>query len=123
MPHVVLESPDGRGGDAILDAYGDRFEPFLDREGTRLVKVDRFYRERGGGQALIETVVVDRGFTQKFFIQIAPRGNGLTVRLEPLSDPEKTAGVRAALARVAERIVAVTGCAWGSTNIPGDLRR
>jgi len=119
VPHVVLEARDGR---AILDAYCVRFEPFLERDGERIVKVDRLYRERGG-QALLETVVVDRGFTQKFFIQLAPRGNDLTVRLEPLSDPEKTAGVRAAIARVAERIVAVTGCAWGSTNIPGDLRR
>jgi hypothetical protein len=123
VPHVVLQAREGSDGRALLEAWARHYEPFLDRDGDRIVKADRFFRERGGGVALIEMVVVDRGFTQKFFIQIAARSGDVTVRLEPLSDPEKTAGVRAALARVAERIVAATGCAWGATNIPGDLRR
>jgi hypothetical protein len=123
VPHVVLQGRPGIDGRDLLETYIARYQPFLDREGGRIVKTDRLYRERGGVAALIETVVVDRGFTQTFFIQIAARGGDLTVRLEPLSDPEKTAGVRAALARVAERIVAATGCTWGVTNIAGDLRR
>ena len=86
-------------------------------------KADGFTREPNATIALTERVGVVRGYPQSSFIQTAPRAGVVTVRPEPLSDPEKTAGVRAALARVAERIVAATGCAWGATNIPGDLRR
>ncbi|HEU4401001.1 MAG TPA: hypothetical protein VFT43_02735 [Candidatus Polarisedimenticolia bacterium] len=111
MPHVVLEGP------VSLEQCQARFEPFVVREGDLLVKVERFYRESAGRAALIETLVVDHGHTQKFFIQLSPRDGGLTVRLEPLTDPEKTTGVRRALALVAHRIRQTSGCAYGSTNL------
>lgn len=111
MPHVVLE------GRVSIDSCQERFEPFVVREDDRVVKVERFFRERDGRAALLETLVVERGHTQKFFIQLSPKGEGLTVRLEPLTDPEKTAGVRRALALVAHRIRQATGCSYGATNI------
>ena len=117
MPHVVLE-----GRVTIADAQAG-FQPFVVREGDLLVKVDRFFRERDGRAALLETVVVERGHTQKFFIQLSPKAEGLTIRLEPLTDPEKTAGVRRAIALVAHRIREATGCTYGRSNIEGDLVR
>jgi hypothetical protein len=111
VPHVVLE------GRVSIDNCAGLFEPFVAREGDLVVKVDRFYRERGGRAALIETLVVAGGHTQKFFVQLSSRGEGLTVRLEPLTDPEKTDGVRRALALVAHRIRSLSGCSYGSTNI------
>lgn len=117
MPHVVLE------GRVTIGECAARFEPFVVRQGDALVKVERFYREREDRGALLETLVVDRGHTQKFFIQLSPKGEGLTVRLEPLTDPEKTPGVKRALAIVADRIRQATGCAYGSTNIEDFLIR
>lgn len=117
MPHVVLQGP------VSIDACQKRFEPCTWREGDLLVKVERFYREKDGRAALIETLVVDRGHTQKFFIQLSPKDAGLTIRLEPLTDPEKTAGVRRALALVAHRIKLACGCDYGRTNIEDDLLR
>ena len=111
MPHVVLE------GKVAIDDCQERFERSVVREGELLIKFERFYRERDGRAALVETLVVDRGHTQKFFIQLSPKENGLIVRLEPLTDPEKTAGVRRALAVMAHRIRAASGCSYGSTNI------
>ncbi len=117
MPHVVLE------GRVTIDDCQARFERFVVREGDLLVKVERFYRERDARSALVETLVVDRGHTQKFFIQLSPKGEGITVRLEPLTDPEKTAGVKRALALIAHRIREATGCAYGRTNIEEFLIR
>ena len=117
MPHVVLE------GRVTIDLCQTRFEPFVVREGDRLIKMERFYRERDGRAALIETLVSEGGHTQKFFIQLSPREGGLTVRLEPLTDPEKSPGVRRALAQVAHRIVAACGARYGKTNIEDDLIR
>ena len=117
MPHVVLE------GRVSIDDCQRHFEPFVVREGERVVKVERFFREKESRAALIETLVVDRGHTQKFFIQLSPKGEGITVRLEPLTDPEKTTGVRRALALVAHRIREATGCSYGPTNIEDHLIR
>lgn len=117
MPHVVLE------GRVTIETCALRFEPFVVREGELLVKVERFYGERDARAALLETLVVDRGHTQKFFIQLSPRAGGLTVRLEPLTDPEKTPGVKRAIAIVASRIREATGCVYGKTNIEEFLIR
>ena len=117
MPHVVLE------GRVNLDECASYLEPFVFREGELVVKVDRFYRERGGRAALLETLVVDRGHTQKFFIQLSAKQEGLTLRLEPLTDPEKTAGVRRAIALIAGRIRKGSGCAYGNSNIEEYLIR
>ncbi|MBI1951349.1 MAG: hypothetical protein HYS34_08305 [Acidobacteria bacterium] len=117
MPHVVLE------GGITIDEAERRFEPFVHREGALVVKAERIYRERQARAVLIEMVVVEAGHTQKFFIQLSPREGGLTVRLEPLTDPEKSRGVRRALALVAHRFVAACGARYGRTNIEGDLIR
>ena len=117
MPHVVLE------GRVTIDDAARRFEPFVVRERDLVIKAERIYRERDGRAALVEMVVVGPGHTQKFFIQLSPRRGGLTVRLEPLTDPEKTPGVRRAIARVAHRLAAATGARYGSTNIEDDLIR
>lgn len=117
MPHVVLE------GRVTIDAAARAFRPFVEREGDLIVKADRLYRESEGRAALVEMVVVEAGHTQKFFIQLSPREGGLTVRLEPLTDPEKTAGVRRAIAHVAARLREACGAVYGRTNIEEHLIR
>ncbi len=117
MPHVVLEGP------IAIQECAERFEPFVVREGELVVKADRIYIDTRGETALIETLVVDRGHTQKFFIQITARHGRLTVRLEPLTDPEKGDGVRRAIALVAHTIRRISGGDYGSTNIEEYLIR
>ena len=111
MPHIVLQ------GSVDVARCRALAVPFAVREGERLVKVERLYADAAGQAALLETIVVDRGHAQKFFIQIGAREGGVTVRLEPLTDPEKTGAVKRALAIVAHRIREATGCRYGSTNI------
>jgi len=120
VPHVLLE------GSASIPSLQAAHRPFAVREGERLVKVERFYADERGAAALVETLVVERALTQRFFILVAARPGGLSVRLEPLTDPEKSPGVKRALAIVAERLRRTTGGRYGSTNIPeflvsGDL--
>ena len=117
MPHVVLE------GSNTIKECAERFEPFVVREGALVVKADRIYIDSRAETALIETLVVDRGHTQKFFIQITARHGRLTVRLEPLTDPEKGDGVRRAIALVAHTIRRISGGDYGSTNIEEYLIR
>jgi hypothetical protein len=112
VPHILLE---GRASIRQLQAA---HQPFTVREGERLVKVERFYADERGEAALVETLVVERGHTQKFLILVAARPGGLAVRLEPMTDPEKSPGVKRALAIVAERLRRAAGGRYGSTNIP-----
>jgi hypothetical protein len=120
VPHVIL---DGRPGIEALEAYVRRFEPVVFRDGDTIIKIERLYRERDGRGALLETVVAGPGHLQKFFIQLAPKKGELTVRLEPLTDPEKTPAVRRALALVAARVVEVGGCRYARGNIDEYLMR
>lgn len=115
MPHVILEGP------ATLAEIARRHEPFVRREGDLLVKAERLFVDTQGRAALLETLVVDRGHTQKFFVLLEERTGSLMVRLEPLTDPEKSAGVKRALALVAHRVREATGCRIGSTNIAASL--
>ena len=111
MPHVVLS------GSITIDECQRHFAPFVRRDGDCIVKAERFYRERDGHAALIETLVADRGHTQKFFVHLSRRDGGITVRLEPLTYPEKTPGVRRALAAVADMFARASGCGYGASNI------
>jgi hypothetical protein len=111
VPHILLE---GRARLADLQA---RHRPFAARDGERLVKVERFYADARGEAALIEALVVEQGHTQRFLVQVTARPDGFSVRLEPMTDPEKTAGVKRALALVADRLREAGGLRYGSTNI------
>ena len=42
--------------------------------------------------------------TQSFFIVVTNRENKITIRLDPITDPEKTYGVKIAIALMAKRI-------------------
>ena len=112
MPHILVE------GTIPLDEVARRHAPWSDRQGDLLVKFDRLYLETGARAALVEALVVDRGHPQRFFVALQARDGGVMVRCEPLTDPEKTAGVKRALALVAERLRAASGGRYGTTNIP-----
>jgi hypothetical protein len=111
VPHILVE------GTLTLADVARRHTPSSERRGEVLVKFDRLYLDTGGRAALLEALVVDRGHPQRFFVQMAARDGGIMVRCEPLTDPEKTAGVKHALALAAHRLRLEGGGRYGSTNI------
>ena len=113
MPHVVLE------GEVDLAEVRDRFQGLFERSGDDLLKVETLYSEREGRELLLDTLVVESGHPQRFFIQVRRREGGLIVRLLPQTDPEKTDGVRHSLAMVAAfiRDLWPDRCRFGATNI------
>ena len=114
LPHVVIEGP------VDLEEVGRRFRPLFHRDGNDILKVERLYLDSEGAEALLDTLVVEAGHRQHFFLQVRLRdGGGATVRLLPLTDPEKTDGVKRAVARVATWVRGIRPGEWsyGSTNI------
>ncbi len=116
MPHVIVEGP------VTLQEIHDRFEPMFHREGESLLKIPTVFVDREGGELLFDTLVVESGHSQRFFIQVRPREGGVTVRLLPQTDPEKTPGVKRSLAQVATfvRDLQPDRCRFAATNI-GEL--
>ncbi|MFQ6111695.1 MAG: hypothetical protein ACE5LX_06650 [Nitrospinota bacterium] len=116
MPHVLLEGP------ISLEEFYRSFEPLRGGKPGEVLKANYLFIEKGGKRALLESVAVEEGRHQSFFIELLQRKGGLTVRLLPATDPEKTPGVKRLLALVARRLKSLSpGCRYGKNNIQSFL--
>ncbi len=113
MPHVVIE------GRVDLRAWASDFEPVLLRKGGDVLRVDQSYLEAGGRSLLLEALVVESGRKLPFYIKISCHERGsATLRVDPLTHPERSEGVRALVAHVAALLLARTpGARLGSANV------
>ena len=98
MPHVVLE------GVISLDDLCDRFSPIMERAGAEILKSGDIYVNQTGQSALIEAIVIEHGPPKQFFVHLSKQDASLTVRLLPVTDPEKTAGVKKLMGLIAKHI-------------------
>lgn len=98
MPHIVLEQIN-----AVKDAYAV-VTPFVIKEANGVLKINDKYLNASANSALIEALTIEGGQHQNFFIQLSSKENSLTVRLFPLTDPEKTPAVKKIMALVAKQI-------------------
>ena len=112
MPDVVIENaPD-------LGAVFQGLAPFAERTGGQILRLADLYLNRPGRAALLECVVIDMGVAVSFFALLAQREHQITVRLHPLTDPEKTEGVKRLLALIAVRVRdLVPASRFGKTNL------
>ena len=89
MPHVVFDQK------LNLSEFANQFNETILKEPV-LVKLQNIYVDKAEQSALVSSVVFDTQHRQ-FFIEILTRENKTTVRLFPLTDPEKTDGVKQSL--------------------------
>lgn len=112
MPHVVLE---------LINSAKLAFEsvvPFTTRIEGGVLKVTDKYLNAGQNKALVESLVVENGNKQSFFVELSQKQTSVTVRLLPRTDPEKTVGVKTILALLAKQIRdAHPGASYGKTNL------
>ena len=100
MPHAIVR------GDVTPELVVREIGPFTERSDGLILKVGEGYLSRSGDKALFESVVVDgsTGTSLRFLTEVDRREDGVTVRLFPPTDPEKTDGVRRLAARFAMRV-------------------
>lgn len=98
MPHIVLENIND-----TKEAY-DALEPFAQKTEGGILKVMDKYINAKEQSVLLESLAIENGVNQNFFVQLSPKKTSLTVRLFPLTDPEKTKGVKTIMAMVAKQI-------------------
>jgi len=95
MPHVVLDKKLNLFDFSIL------FKPIFQK--SPLIKIQKIYVSSDGSNALFSTIVMDDSH-HEFFIQVMTNDNRTTIRLLPLTDPEKTDAVKQSLANLAIEI-------------------
>ncbi len=98
MPHIVLENID-----EVKKAY-EAITPFADKIEGGILKVTEKYINASNQIVLVEALAIEGGINQNFFIQLSQKKSSLTVRLLPLTDPEKTNGVKTIMAVIAKQI-------------------
>jgi hypothetical protein len=71
-----------------------------------IVRIDDFFIDPSGHQIMAKAVVVEGKISSSFYILInAKSDKTATIRLDPLTDPEKTPGVKTALALTAKKVL------------------
>ena len=99
MPHIVLS------GSIQL---GNTFKQmnkmlFKDQKSNIIVRIENFFINQRCDIILSKAIAIDQK-TQSFYIVVMNRENKITIRLDPITDPEKTDGVKIALVLMAKRI-------------------
>jgi hypothetical protein len=117
MPHVVIHGPL-----TLEDIWLAYTHVDVTQKDIRF-KTEGCYLEQDKKELLVRCLVVERGFAKKFFVRLHQRPDEITIKLEPLTDPEKTDGVRRLLGMFAERILtAEPEARVTQTNIQAFLR-
>lgn len=99
MPHVILS------GSILLSNTFEHMEKILfkDQKSHVIIHIENYFINQPGDIILAKTVAVDQK-PQSFYIMVMNREDKTTIRLDPTTDPEKTDGVKIALALMAKRI-------------------
>ena len=112
MPHIVLEKIN-----KTEEAY-EKVELFSQKIDSGILKVMDKYINHTKQTALVEALAIENGKNQSFFIQLSQKKSSITVRLLPLTDPEKTNGVKTIMAIIAKQIKdANSDIAYGKNNL------
>lgn len=98
MPHIVLENIN-----SAKDAY-EAVQPFANKIEGGMLKIMDKYINSNEQTVLIEALAIENGKNQNFFVQLSQKKSSLTVRLLPLTDPEKTKCVKTILSLIAKQI-------------------
>lgn len=101
MPHVVLS------GRFLLSEWRQDFSALREQTQDWIIKVDELYVEHGGVRAILPAAVIEEGHPQNFYIRVASADlqQRHTIRLDPLTDPIKTKGVKRSIAVIAEALM------------------
>jgi hypothetical protein len=81
---------------------------FKDQKSSKIVRIENYFINQPGDIILAKAVAVDQR-AQSFYIIVTSSEDKTTIRLDPTTDPEKTDGVKIALALMAKRIQEIEG--------------
>jgi hypothetical protein len=100
VPHIVLS-----GSISLSNVFEHMYKIlFKDQKKSNIiVRIEKYFINQPGDIILAKAVAVDQK-PQSFYIMVMNKEDKTTIRLDPITDPEKTDGVKIALALMAKRI-------------------
>lgn len=117
MPHVVFDKK------IDLVEFSKKFQPVIKRD-CGIIKLNHVFVDKNNDKALITSFTMDDDLHQEFMIEINTKANSSTLRLFPMTDPQKTTSVKTALGLIANFILCVSPNARiVKTNIPEFIER
>jgi len=84
MPHVVLS------GQPDLEALFRDFQPYQWREGDVIFKLTEAWRPARQPGLLLESLIVEEGHDEWFYIELSPKAKGLVVKIAPVREVDRT---------------------------------
>jgi hypothetical protein len=101
VPHIVLS-----GSISLSNVFEHMYKIlFKDQKKSNIiVRIEKYFINQPGDIILAKAVAVDDQKPQSFYIMVMYREDKTTIRMDPITDPEKTDGVKIALALMAKRI-------------------
>jgi hypothetical protein len=101
VPHIVLS-----GSISLSKVFEHMYKIlFKDQKKSNvIVRIEKYFINQPGDIILAKAVAVDDQKPQSFYIMVMYREDKTTIRLDPITDPEKRDGVKIALALMAKRI-------------------
>lgn len=99
MPHVVFS------GNISFKEVFQKLEKifFKDSDNNLIIRVEEYFMNKYENIILAKTISVDRK-TQSFYIMLMKKEDKITIRLDPITDPDKTEGVKTAIALISKTI-------------------
>jgi hypothetical protein len=99
VPHIVLS-----GSISLSHVFEHMYKLlFKDQKSNIIVRIEKYFINQPGDMVLAKADAVDQK-PQSFYIMVTNKEDRTTIRLDPITDPEKTDGVKIALALMAKRI-------------------
>jgi hypothetical protein len=101
VPHIVLS-----GGNISLSKIFAHMQKiiFKDQKSQIIVRIENCFINQPGDIILVKAVAVVDQKPQSFYVMVMNKEDKITIRLDPMTDPEKTDGVKIALALIAKSI-------------------
>lgn len=97
MPHIVFDKK------IDLVDFSKQFNPVF-QEKPILIKINNIFVDKNNQIGLLPVLVISKTH-QQFFIEISTSNVKTTIRLYPLTDPEKTDGVKISMSLLAAQIM------------------
>ena len=113
MPHAVFDGP------VDLAAWAGSFRPLLVRRGADVLRADRTFLASDRTSVLVEALAVEAGRRQPFYVKVSTHGRGgAAVRIDPMTHPDCSEGVREIVARIgADLLQRTPGLCLNVTNL------
>lgn len=116
LPHAVIN------GNISIESIFNDIKPIFKKNKQGILKMKGFYLSKDKKEILVDSLSIEKAKTLAFYTLINQRDDGIVIRISPMTDIEKTDGVKSLLGEIAKYILENhVNVKLGKTNIESYL--